>query len=289
MTSHRVRASVLVAFTSSVAVAFAASATAGPTAGTSAPPVTTPGPQPTAKPVVPRIVGVRVKPGAEVYTDGRLPWEIQIDNPLPSRQTVTAVIADPPGSADYDLGPNEKRWVTFSRAALMDACTPKQAWTMWLAATPDDKRVFEMTPNCTFKAAPALVASTPTVSSTTPTVVPPKISYANPKVKSTAPVCGQPLSVEADVTNRTGGKYTYVYLDLGPFQTNQHFSLENGETKRVSAGQSQFGGARGRFPLLLRAPAGGANNPDVAQGSFVAQVQAECRPTFQMRGFVATP
>lgn len=286
MSSHRVRASALVAFTTSVAIAFAASATAGPTVGTGAPPVTTPGPQPTARPAVPRIVGVRVKPGAEVYTDGRLPWEIQIDNPLPSRQSVTAVIADPPGSAVYDLGPSEKKWVTFSRAALADACTPKQAWTMWLESTPDDKRVLEMTPNCTFKAAPALVAATQTFTSTTLKILPRKITYANPKVKSAAPVCGEPLSVEADVTNRTGGKYTYVYLDLGPFQSNQHFSLENGETKRVSAGPSKFGGSRGSFPLLLRAPAV-ANNPDVEQGSFVAQVRAECRPTFQMRGFVA--
>ena len=287
MSSHRVRVSVVLACTA--AVAFAASASAGPTVGTSAPPVTAPGPQPTARPVTPRIVGVRVKPGAEVYTDGRLPWEIQIDNPLPSRQSITAIIADPPGSAVYDFGPNEKKWVTFSRAALMDACTPKQAWTMWLEATPEDKGVFDMSPNCTFKAAPALVASAQTVASTSMTALPRKITYANPKVKSVAPTCGQPLSVEADVTNRTGGKYTYVYLDLGPFQTNQYVSLENGETKRVSAGQSQFGGARGRFPLLLRAPAGGANNPDVEQGTFVAQVTAECRPTFQMRGFVAAP
>lgn len=289
MSSHRGRTSVVLLVAGTAAVAFAASASAGPTIGTAAPTPTTPGPQPTARPVAPRIVGVRAKPGADPYTDGRLAWEIQIDNPLPSRQSITAIIADPPGAVVYDFGPNEKKWVPFSRANLIDACTPKQAWTMWLEATPEDKRVLEMTPNCTFKAGPALVMSTTTVAGASMTALARKISYANPTVKSAAPICGQPLSVEADVTNRTGGKYTYVYLDLGPFQTNQYVSLENGETKRVSAGQSQFGGSRGRFPLLLRAPAGGANNPDVAQGSFVAQVTAECRPTFQMRGFVATP
>lgn len=272
MSSRALRSSAFLV--ASAAVAFAAQAAAGPTVGTGAPPVTTPGPTPTARPVMPRILGVRAAQAP--YTSGRFGWEIQLDNPYPYRAPVTAIIADPPGSAVYDLEPNQRGWFPFSRANLADACTERQAWTMWLERTPDDKRVFEMTPNCTFKAAPPRMVA---VSTMTAQVVAGRVSYATPTIKTTAPACGQPMVVEADVTNRTSGKITYLRLDLGPFQ-GSYFPLEAGETKRMAGGQTPYTGARGSFPFLLKH---GSDSPSVVPGSFVTEITAECKPTFQMR------
>jgi hypothetical protein len=285
MSSRVLRSAAFLFLAGALGLAVAERASAGPTMGTGTPPATTPGPTPTAAPPpVPRITGVRAAQG--VYTSGRFGWEIEIENPYPYRWRVTAVIDDPPGSAVYDIGASARGWFPFSRAALTDACTPKQAWTMWIETTPDQKRVFEMTPNCTFKAAPpTIVAATSPIA----TMVAGKISYANAAIKTPVPTCGQNLVVEADVTNRTGGKYTYVFLDFGPFQASQHFPLENGQTKRVATGVMPFKGFRGQYPVLLRAPSGGPDNPDIVKGSFVTAVTAECRPTFQMRGFATAP
>ncbi len=286
----RLFASVLVLGVPSL-VAIAAQSNAAPgvgAAGTSQPSVGTSGPALTARPQHPRFVGVRAAPGV-VYTSGRFGWEVEIENPFGTTIEALIIIDNPPGSAVYTLRPNQRAWFPFSRALLMDACTPKQAWTMWMEPTPDQKRVFEMTPNCTFKAAPptppkVFAASTAAVTSQ---IVAGRVSYSGATIKTPIPTCGQPLAVEAEVTNRTAGRRTSLHLDLGNFD-GAPFQLDAGASKRVSAGQSAFAGWRGVFPLAL-GQTSAPNDPIIVPGSFVTEVTAECRPTFQMRGFVATP
>lgn len=248
---------------------------AAPTAGTATPSPTTSGPALTARPLVPRVVSVRPLPLVYVHTSGRVPYEVEIDNPLPRMASVTLVQGFPGGAWVYTVRANGRTFVTISMPQ-MPICQTNQTWPIWNEAAPDEKRIVEYEPNCKLKTTVAQ-----TITAAQPAMVVARAAYQSPQLKAGPVACGQPLVVEAAVVNRTAQSLN-LGLDLGGYPGGS-FTLAAAATKStVIAGTTSYSGQLGRLPLNLVDRSNAASGL-VTPGSFAIEVAAECTPSFRLR------
>lgn len=270
------RRSLLAALPVAAALVASTVSSAAPTAGTAKPSPTTSGPALTAKPLVPRIVSVR--PAPSVHVSGRLPYEVEIDNPLPRITPVTIVQGFPGGAWEHTAPANARTFFVISMPQ-MPVCQEHQTWQIWNEATPDEKRTVEHEPNCKFKTtvAPTITAAAQPTSA----VVVARAAYQSPQLKAGPAACGQPLVVEADVVNRTAQTVS-LGLDLGGYR-GQSFPLAPGATKStVFAGTRVYSGQLGRLALNL-VDRNNEASAVVTPGTFAVEIVAECTPSFRLR------
>lgn len=263
-------------------VVFTAASQAAPSIGTSKPTPSTPGerPKPTIDPRSrPHVVAARSRTGDNglpitMAAGSALAFEVDVKNPTNAAARVT-IGQTQTGGYVVDVPANTTKTVPIARGFGLGACNEVPFWEVWVEENRELKTKVKAEPNCVFK------VTTPSMTAVQPP--PGKLSYSSVQMKSAPRACGEPLLVEANVTNGTSAA---VDAALKFPMWTAPVALAPGQTKSVSVGGGWTGWGDGQWKLTV-VDTTNANNPNVAAGSWSFEITSTCRPAVSLAGFSA--